>query len=157
MWLSVWSKVQTICIWSSWCHSHPKTPLSLASFESRLVLPFWYQLIQVVLEKRPLNGCGSSSCAVYCSHHISVKLWMIVLHRSEMHVPSVSVRFGLILEAYCRGNMEHLAPLTKQVDAISCLGKLAEVIKVSVICCPVCHSYTHTHNHLMALCPGLPG
>jgi len=107
--------------------------------------------------KRPLNGCGSSSCAVYCSHHISVKLWMIVLHRSEMHVPSVSVRFGLILEAYCRGNMEHLAPLTKQVDAISCLGKLAEVIKVSVICCPVCHSYTHTHNHLMALCPGLPG
>ena len=22
-WLSVWSKVQMICIWSSWCHSHP--------------------------------------------------------------------------------------------------------------------------------------
>jgi len=36
---------------------HPKTPLSLASFKSRLVLPFWYLLTQVVLEKRPLNGC----------------------------------------------------------------------------------------------------
>jgi len=23
-----------------------------------LVLPFWYQLTQVVLEKRPLNGCS---------------------------------------------------------------------------------------------------
>jgi len=35
---------------------HPKTPSSLASFESRLVLPFWYQ---VVLEMGPLNGCNS--------------------------------------------------------------------------------------------------
>jgi len=26
---------------------HPKTPSSLASFKSRLVLPFWYQLTQV--------------------------------------------------------------------------------------------------------------
>ena len=40
---------------------HLKTPSSLASFKSRLVLPFWYRLTQVVLEKRPLNGCSSSS------------------------------------------------------------------------------------------------
>jgi len=49
-WLSVWSEVQT-CICSSWCHS-----LSLASVKSRLVLPFWYWLTWVVLEKGPLNG-----------------------------------------------------------------------------------------------------
>jgi len=30
---------------------HPKTPSSLASFKSRLVLPFWYWLTQVVLER----------------------------------------------------------------------------------------------------------
>jgi len=36
---------------------HPKTPSSLASYKSRLVLLFWYRLIEVVLEKRPLNGC----------------------------------------------------------------------------------------------------
>ena len=34
---------------------HPQTPPCLASFKSRLVLPFWYRLIQAVLEKRPLN------------------------------------------------------------------------------------------------------
>jgi len=51
-WLSVWSEVQT-CIWPSWCHCHS---LSLASVESRLVLPFWYWLTRVVLEKGPLNG-----------------------------------------------------------------------------------------------------
>ena len=52
-WLSVWSEVQT-CIWPSWCHCHS---LSLAPVKPRLVLPFWYRLTQVVLEKRPLNGC----------------------------------------------------------------------------------------------------
>jgi len=51
VWLSVCSDVQM----------HPKTPSSLASFKSRLVLPFWYRLTQVVLEKRLLNGCSSSS------------------------------------------------------------------------------------------------
>ena len=40
-------------------------PSSLASFKSRLVLPFWYQLTHVVLERRPLNGC-SSSCSPAC-------------------------------------------------------------------------------------------
>ena len=40
---------------------HSKTPSSLASFKSRLVLHFSYWLAQVVLEKRPLNGCSSSS------------------------------------------------------------------------------------------------
>ena len=30
---------------------------SLASVKSRLVLPFWYRLTQVVLDKGPLNGC----------------------------------------------------------------------------------------------------
>ena len=35
-----------------------QTSSFLASFKSRLVLPFWYRLTQVVLEKRPLNGCS---------------------------------------------------------------------------------------------------
>jgi len=33
------------------------TPLSLASLISRMVSPFWCRLTEVVLEKRPLNGC----------------------------------------------------------------------------------------------------
>jgi len=52
-WLSIWSEMQT-CIWSSWCHCHS---LSVASVKSRLLLPFWYRLTEVVLDKGPLNGC----------------------------------------------------------------------------------------------------
>ncbi len=33
-----------------------------------------------------------------------------------MHVPEVSVRFGLLLEAYCRGCVAHMASLSKQVN-----------------------------------------
>ena len=47
-WISVWSEVQT-CTWPSWCHCHS---LSLASVKPRLVLPFWYRLTWVVLDKR---------------------------------------------------------------------------------------------------------
>ena len=52
-WLSVWCEVQT-CIWPSGFHCHS---LSLASVNSRLVLPFWYRLNQVVPDRGPLNGC----------------------------------------------------------------------------------------------------
>jgi len=53
-WLSVWSEVQMICIWSSWCLWHP-----VISCSSRIQngLPLWCRLTQVVLEKRPVNRC----------------------------------------------------------------------------------------------------
>jgi len=34
--------------------------MSLAPVKPRLASPFWYWLTQVVLEKRPLNGCSIS-------------------------------------------------------------------------------------------------
>ena len=43
-----------ICIWFSRCHCHP-----VISCFSKIQngLSFWYRPTQVVLEKRPLNGC----------------------------------------------------------------------------------------------------
>ena len=35
----------------------PQTLSALVWFESRLVLPFWCKLTQVVLEKKPLKEC----------------------------------------------------------------------------------------------------
>ena len=70
-WLSVWSAVQT-CIRPSWCHCHS---LSLASVKSRLTLPFWYRLTQVVPDKRPLKRvCVCVPCSLTLSL-IRVKLF----------------------------------------------------------------------------------
>jgi len=62
-------------VWLSVMLLHPKTPRSLTSFKSRLVLPYRYRLIQVILEKRPLNVCISSSSSSrpsssfsFCTH-----------------------------------------------------------------------------------------
>uniref|UniRef100_A0A3Q3E2A0 Phosphatidylinositol-4,5-bisphosphate 3-kinase, catalytic subunit delta n=1 Tax=Hippocampus comes TaxID=109280 RepID=A0A3Q3E2A0_HIPCM len=49
--------------------------------------------------------------------------------RSEIHVPSVSLRFGLILEAYCRGNIHHIKLLTKQNEAQGKMKVLSDFIK----------------------------
>jgi len=51
-WLSIWSVVQMICIWSSWCHCHP-----VISCFSKIQngLPFRCRLTQVVLEKKAVK------------------------------------------------------------------------------------------------------
>ncbi|XP_070615365.1 phosphatidylinositol 4,5-bisphosphate 3-kinase catalytic subunit delta isoform isoform X2 [Erythrolamprus reginae] len=51
--------------------------------------------------------------------------------RSEMHFPSLALRFGLILEAYCRGNAHHIKALMKQSEALNKLKALNDLIKVS--------------------------
>jgi len=58
---------------------HPKTTSFDASFTLRLVLPFWYWLTQVVLEKSTLNECSSTIWlnklnrrATYCDDHVLV-------------------------------------------------------------------------------------
>jgi len=79
VWLSVLSEVQT-CIWPSWCHCHS---LFLASVKSRVVLPFWYRLTQVVLDKGPLNGCVCvcvldrryMSCVSVTSQYLHCVMW----------------------------------------------------------------------------------
>ncbi|XP_053704433.1 phosphatidylinositol 4,5-bisphosphate 3-kinase catalytic subunit delta isoform isoform X2 [Synchiropus splendidus] len=49
--------------------------------------------------------------------------------RSEIHVASVSLRFGLILEAYCRGNVHHIRILTKQNEALGKMKSLSDIVK----------------------------
>uniref|UniRef100_A0A672R5N0 phosphatidylinositol-4,5-bisphosphate 3-kinase n=1 Tax=Sinocyclocheilus grahami TaxID=75366 RepID=A0A672R5N0_SINGR len=49
--------------------------------------------------------------------------------RSEMHVSSVSLRFGLILEAFCRGSIFHLKNLMKQNEALNKMKALNDFVK----------------------------
>ena len=45
-----------------------------------------------------------------------------------MHKPSVSRRFGLMLEAYCRSLGPYLKLLVRQVEALDKLSKLTEML-----------------------------
>ena len=76
--LSVWSEVQIVCIWSSWCHCHPKTPLSLASFKSRFQTCFTFR-VPGCPGKRPLNGCISSITALHV-HNVCIASTLQKLH-----------------------------------------------------------------------------
>lgn len=49
--------------------------------------------------------------------------------RSEMHISSVSLRFGLILEAYCRGSIYHMKSLMKQNEALNKMKALNDFVK----------------------------
>jgi len=73
-WLSVWSEMQMVYIWSSWCHCHP-----IISCSSKLQngLHFWCRLTRVVLEKRLLNGCNSSDG--FNVQYLYVFSWVVVL------------------------------------------------------------------------------
>jgi len=69
-----------------------------------------------------------------------------------MHISSVSVRFGLILEAYCRGNILYLNPLTKQVESVRRLGMLAEIITVCAAFCELLFIYENGHTGPVISC-----
>ena len=71
VWLSVWSMVQIVCIWSSWCHYIPKPHHLLPHLNPTVVLPFWYRFTQVVLVNRPLNGCSIVVQCISLSHLLS--------------------------------------------------------------------------------------
>jgi len=85
--LSVCSDVQIVCLHMvQLMPLHPQTPSTLASFKSRLILPSWYWLTQVVLEKRSLNECScgissssssSSSCIQCVISGVSIQ-WLAI-------------------------------------------------------------------------------
>lgn len=50
-------------------------------------------------------------------------------HRSEMHNKTVSQRFGLLLEAYCRACGMYLKHLSRQVEAMEKLINLTDILK----------------------------
>jgi phosphatidylinositol-4,5-bisphosphate 3-kinase len=49
--------------------------------------------------------------------------------RAEMHNPEVAVRFGLLLEAYCRGSPSHMETLSAQVNVVCKLKELSDALR----------------------------
>ncbi len=49
--------------------------------------------------------------------------------RSELDSPEVTMRFGLILEAYLRGSPNHIAELQRQVDSMAKMRNISELLQ----------------------------
>lgn len=47
-----------------------------------------------------------------------------------MRMPTVSIRFGLILEAYCRGSQEHIPILQKQMLCLDKFKGISDIAKL---------------------------
>ena len=77
----VWSEVQIVCIWSSWCHFIPKPHHLLPHFNPEWLLPLWYWLTQVV------SFCRLCMCVMFTyqivAKHLSSKLVFHVLKLSQ--------------------------------------------------------------------------
>jgi len=101
--------VQT-CIRPSLCHCHS---LSLASVKSRLVLPFWYRLTQVVPEKWLLNGCV---CVCACvrvrayvcrafSYQLTIDFWFMSYFQKKF----IFIAVIIIIECRVFGDVWNVA------------------------------------------------
>ena len=49
-----------------------------------------------------------------------------------MHLPEVAVRFGLMLEAYCRGCGAFMKELAKQYDSLEIMKQITQSLQQSV-------------------------
>ncbi|XP_030634616.1 phosphatidylinositol 4,5-bisphosphate 3-kinase catalytic subunit beta isoform isoform X2 [Chanos chanos] len=91
------------------------------------------QLVQV-LRYEPYYDCALSRFLLERAQNNRKIGHFLFWHlRSEIHMPAVCVQFALILEAYCRGSIPHIEVLKKQVEALSKLKAVNELIKLGTI------------------------
>ncbi|KAH0623997.1 hypothetical protein JD844_007246 [Phrynosoma platyrhinos] len=91
------------------------------------------QLVQV-LKYEPFLDCALSRFLLekaMANRRIGQMLFWHL--RSEVHIPAISVQFGVILEAYCRGSIAHMKVLSKQVEALNKMKTLNNLIKLNAM------------------------
>jgi len=165
VWLSVWSEVQTVYICSSLCQCIRPTPSSLASFKSRLVLPFWYRLTQVVLKKRPTGvvvvvvlcnfyGRTMSSCIIWLTFTIALcQLLAGWCHCSLERIQSLVAYFRPIVSPIlCSKTFVYLASRTFKDIRLSpcCLIHVRDSVcdEVFFICSITCFHFCRLNSSL---------
>jgi len=129
---------------------------------------FWYQLTLVVLDKGPLNGCvcvcvfcsGCSCCANNWVDHSYSPAWSMnktVICHTTTNILKTWLDLGVFKLFGSVGLSQFLGHSHSK--------KHFFLVAVCLHHCQLLYSlqlmqkrtHMHTHTHLMALCPGLPG
>ena len=66
--------------------------------------------------------------------------------RSEMHETTVTVRYGLMLEAYLKSSQDHLMILSKQQDILVKLKAFSEIAKNPNVSLPPEKAQDYIHS-----------
>uniref|UniRef100_A0AAR2JUW3 phosphatidylinositol-4,5-bisphosphate 3-kinase n=1 Tax=Pygocentrus nattereri TaxID=42514 RepID=A0AAR2JUW3_PYGNA len=146
-----WSKhedmAQLQALLQIWPRLHPRDALELLDFNypdqyvreyavsclDEELSQYLLQLVQV-LRYEPYYDCALTRFLLERAQTNRKIGHFLFWHlRSEIHMPAVSVQFALILEAYCRGCIPHIEVLKKQVEALSKLKAVNELIKLGTI------------------------
>ncbi|XP_032886992.1 phosphatidylinositol 4,5-bisphosphate 3-kinase catalytic subunit beta isoform [Amblyraja radiata] len=103
----------------------------LSEMSDKELSQYLLQLVQV-LKYEPYFDCALSKFLLeraQANRRIGHFLFWHL--RSEMHLPTISLQFGLILESYCRGSITHIKELSKQMEALNKMKAINNLVKIS--------------------------
>lgn len=101
----------------------------LRTIEDDELLLYLLQLVQALKHESYLNCDLVYFLLQRALHNQHIGHYLFWHLRSEISVPSVQVRFGLILEAYLLGSPEHVAVLLKQMQCLRYLQTCSDNVK----------------------------
>eukprot|EP00053_Salpingoeca_punica_P012500 m.111953 g.111953 ORF g.111953 m.111953 type:complete len:1024 (-) comp15963_c0_seq1:1685-4756(-) len=93
------------------------------------LISYLLQLVQVLKFESYLNNDLARFLLRRALRNQRVGHFLFWYLRSEMHVPESSLRFGLLLEAYCRGCGDHIIELMYQHESLRKIEDIAEQLK----------------------------
>eukprot|EP00731_Ephydatia_muelleri_P037245 Em0427g2a len=130
--LKTWPKLTPECAMELLDYQYPDTDVRKWAVECLKALTdeelhmYLLQLVQVLKFEPYLDSDLGSFLLRRGLKNKTIGHYLFWHLRSEMHLPVVSVRFGLLLEAYCRGCGSYLRDLSCQLGALNRMKDLSD-------------------------------
>lgn len=96
---------------------------------NKLLAQYLLQLVQVLKYEPYLDNPLGKFLLRRALLNYSIGHYFFWHLKAEMHDQSVAFKFGLLLEAFCRGMGSHLRPVVQQVGALEKLTQITDALK----------------------------
>lgn len=109
---------------------------AMATMTDNKLLRYLLQLVQVLKYELYLENDLATFLLSRALQNQTVGHFFFWYLRSEMHLPEAQLRYGLLLEAYCRGCGGNMVIMQRQLDGMKSLTQMAVDIKPKAIKLP---------------------